>query len=118
MWMDDDIPRDDQREAGTPESEFLIAEADDYGDLENDFDDFEEDDFDDDFDDDFEEELDDEYEVENEEFPEDDFEEVDPDAIPEEEFEDADIDEEVEPGVPNGEEGGFESEDSEEFTED
>lgn len=78
-------------------SGWIMGEADDYDEMGNEFDDFDEEDFDDDFDDDFEEELDDEYEVENDEFPDDDFIEVDGDVIPEEEFEDIGGDADAEP---------------------
>ncbi len=79
------------------ESGWIMGEADDHGDLENDFDDFDEEDFDDDFDDDFEEELDDEYEVENEDFPDGNLVEIDAAEILDEELADEDIDGDIEP---------------------
>lgn len=114
MWIDDDAREGEQRGTGEPGSGFIVAEADDYGDLENDFDDFDEDDFDDDFDDDFEEELDDEYDVENEEFPDDDFQEVEVEALPGAEFDEEESDEATLPGTGNGDD--FEADDDEEFS--
>jgi hypothetical protein len=107
--------------AGVPETMdppgagvWVVGEADDYDDLESDFDDFDEEDFDDDFDDDFEEELEDEYEVENEEFPAEEFDGEG--EIPDDEFEEADIGEDLAGGFEDV--SGVEPLDEEEEAED